>query len=348
MAVEMSVQRMKRIGFTLIELLVVIAIIAILIALLLPAVQQAREAARRTQCKNNLKQFGLAMHNYHDALQIFPPGVVQPGGTLWQTCTNMSNGQTVPDTGARLWGWGTFLLPYIDQAPLFNQLKPDGCRMPNDNAAFNGVQLLRQTLPAYRCPTDTGAAVNIYHRNYSTNNYVLSEQICTNQRGAVGAPFGPNGNIRIANILDGTSNTLMMGERLSRTDPAHLREPGAIIWGRSDRSDSAFKFRGYGINFKPPVTNPIFTDNNANDRSPGTGDGGCVRHFTSSNHTGGAQFLMCDGAVRFISENISMNPTWYDPANCNASQGLGIATQGAQWTYQNLYGISDGQTVGEF
>jgi prepilin-type N-terminal cleavage/methylation domain-containing protein/prepilin-type processing-associated H-X9-DG protein len=340
MSGEKSAQRTKRIGFTLIELLVVIAIIAILIALLLPAVQQAREAARRTQCKNNLKQFGLAMHNYHDAMQIFPPGVVQPAGTLWQSCTTMSNGQAVPaDTNARLWGWGTFLLPYIDQAPLFNQLKPDGCRMPNENALFNGVLLLQQPLAAYRCPTDVGPSINPYHQNYATSNYVLSEQICTNQRGALGT-YAANGNIRIANILDGTSNTLMMAERTLRTDPAGQRMPGAIIWGRSNSTDSAFKFRGYGINFKPTP----FTSTTA----PGTGDGGCIRHAASSNHTGGAQFLMCDGAVRFISENISMNPTWYDPANCNASQGLGIATQGAQWTYQNLYGITDGQTVGEF
>ena len=340
MAVKSSAPRAKRVAFTLIELLVVIAIIAILIALLLPAVQQAREAARRTQCKNNLKQFGLAMHNYHDALQIFPPGVVQPPGTLWSTCTMMSNATAVPNGDARLWGWGTFLLPYIDQAPLFNQLKPDGCRMPNENATFNGATLLQQPLAAYRCPTDIGVAVNAYHQNYSTSNYVLSEQVCTNERGAVGQPYGPNGNIRIANILDGTSNTLMMAERILRTDPQGSRHTGAIIWGRSNNTDAAFKFRGYGINFKPTP----FTSTTA----PGTNDPGCVRHFTSSNHVGGAQFLMCDGAVRFISENIAMDPLWFNPAGpCDPTQGRGV-TYRAGMTYQSLYGISDGTTVGEF
>jgi prepilin-type N-terminal cleavage/methylation domain-containing protein/prepilin-type processing-associated H-X9-DG protein len=347
MAGETSARRAKRIAFTLIELLVVIAIIAILIALLLPAVQQAREAARRTQCKNNLKQFGLAMHNYHDALQIFPPGIVATA-TLWNQCYyNSANPTTAVDTSNRAWGWGTFLLPYIDQAPLFNQLKPDGCRMPDATQQYTGgATLLQSPLPAYRCPSDIGAATNLNHRNYATSNYALSEQVCTNVVGAVGAPYGPNGNIKIANILDGTSNTLMMGERVFRQDPALLRAPAGIIWGRTDRTDSAFKFRGYGINFKQ--TTQIFTDNSATDRNPSSGDGGCVRHMTSSNHVGGAQFLMCDGSVRFISENIAMDPNWYNPASCDTMQGRGPGVNSAGSTYQNLYMIADGQPVGEF
>src|SRR6478736_6048110 len=98
-------------AFTLIELLVVIAIIAILIALLLPAVQQAREAARRTQCRNNLKQIGLAFHNYHDALNQFPMGFMAT-----QPVTN-SGGGASSSTEMGLWGWGVYILPYIDQGP---------------------------------------------------------------------------------------------------------------------------------------------------------------------------------------------------------------------------------------
>lgn len=101
---------LRRRAFTLIELLVVIAIIAILIALLLPAVQQAREAARRSSCKNNFKQIGLALHNYHDTMRIFPPGYCRAGTT----------------TDNNFIGWGTFILPYIDQANLYNQIQSKG------------------------------------------------------------------------------------------------------------------------------------------------------------------------------------------------------------------------------
>ena len=112
----------KRKGFTLIELLVVIAIIAILVALLLPAVQQAREAARRTQCKNNLKQLGLAFHNYHDVHRTFPPGWINDH-TRWQTTggasVNSHHGNAEDDAQ---WAWSVFLMPFIDQAPAFNTL----------------------------------------------------------------------------------------------------------------------------------------------------------------------------------------------------------------------------------
>ena len=339
-----SVARTKKTGFTLIELLVVIAIIAILIALLLPAVQQAREAARRTQCKNNLKQFGLAMHNYHDVTKNFPPGIVQPQVVgLWQNCTTMSNGQAMPDTENRAWGWGTMLLPYIDQAPLFNILKPDACRMPNANASFpNGGTLtpLQSPLEVFRCPSDSGLPTNVYHQSYTTSNYMISEQIGTAARGYNNATYGPNGNVKIRDIVDGTSNSLMIGERALRTEPAGLRYSAGIVWGRSNASDAGFKFRSYGINFKPTVAanNGFGTDN------------GCIRHMSSSMHVGGAHFVMCDGAVRFINENIAMNPAAYDPNTCNNGQGAPVVTStaGPGWTFQNIYFINDASPVGEF
>ncbi len=311
-------------GFTLIELLVVIAIIAILIALLLPAVQQAREAARRTQCKNNLKQIGLAMHNYHDVFKTFPPGVIQIGN--WTNCTIMSNGVAVPNTEARSWGWGTFILPYIDQAPLYNILRPDGCRMPNEGTLYNGQPVLQQTLEAYTCPSDTGNDRNVYHNNYAKCNYPISEQIGDNIT-----------KVQIRDIEDGTSNTFMHGERRLKTDPQGQRYTGAIAWGRSSTTDAGSKFRpGPQINFTPtPFTTTGF----------GT-DNGCVRHGASSAHEGGAHFLMCDGAVRFVSENIASNPLSYDPATCGAAQNIG--NTGAGSTYQNLWFRSDGNPVGEF
>src|SRR5690606_35270992 len=119
--------RVRRTGFTLIELLVVIAIIAILIALLLPAVQQAREAARRTQCKNNMKQKGPAVHNYHDVFGMFPPA-----GTADGVGNNMNQNDA--------WGWPIRLLPYIDQGPLYNQIDPGSTsRVPRDPANMTDV-----------------------------------------------------------------------------------------------------------------------------------------------------------------------------------------------------------------
>lgn len=322
------VVRMKKAsarGFTLIELLVVIAIIAILIALLLPAVQQAREAARRTQCKNNLKQFGLAMHNYHDTTNAFPPGVVNYNAN---TCTVMSNGQTVPDTNARLWGWGTFLLPYIDQAPLYNQLRPDGCRMPDAGFAYPAAgALLQIPLPAYRCPSDAGDDINIFHQNYSTSNYAINFQI-----GFV------NSRVRIRDLQDGTSNTFMITERRLKRDPAGDRHTGAVVWGRSGSTDAGYHFRsGPSINLRP-------APNTSNTGI--AGDPGCYRHGSSSAHVGGAHFLMADGAVRFVSENIAYNPLAYDPAGPCGGTNVNLA--GPNFTYQNLYFIADGNPVGEF
>src|SRR5271156_6169116 len=112
--------RFRRKGFTLIELLVVIAIIAVLIALLLPAVQQAREAARRTQCKNNLKQMGLAMYNYLDVYQSFPPGYLGYSAGNGGSCSTLDN---YAQRGQG-WGWGCYLLPYLDQGNLYNLIQP--------------------------------------------------------------------------------------------------------------------------------------------------------------------------------------------------------------------------------
>lgn len=315
-------------GFTLIELLVVIAIIAILIALLLPAVQQAREAARRSQCKNNLKQFGLAFHNYHDNYKMFPPCLItRPGGSGWtDRCANMSNGSAVADNNYRAWGWGTFILPYIDQAPLYNTLQPDGCRMPNAGASYGSTSPLNDPLPAYRCPSDTGKAVNAMHQSYTTSNYVVNERIS-----------GNNTNIRIRDITDGTSNTLMLAERRLKRDPAGKRFGGAIVWGRSNNTDAANKFR---VNW--PINTPTASTSNSNAAS---GDSGCTRHGVSSNHEGGAHFLMADGAVRFISENISHNPAAGSTSSC---LGMSVNMAGPGYIYQNLYFPDDDYTVGEY
>lgn len=319
-------QKLKfRKGFTLIELLVVIAIIAILIALLLPAVQQAREAARRTQCKNNLKQFGLAFHNYHDTYNVFPPGVIgRPSSNVWG-CTTMSNGQAKNNDNYNAWGWGTFVLPYMDQSPLFNLLQPDGCRMPDAGATYNGTTPLNSAVPGYRCPSDVGDTINHFHQNYTATNYPVNERISN-----------VNTNNAMRHILDGTSNTLLIAERSLRRDPAGKRQTGAIIWGRSNNTDAANKFR---------VNWPINTPNPNTSNSGIAGDSGCYRHGMSSNHSGGAQFLMCDGAVRFISENIGHNPAAGSTTTC---LGMNPNMAGQGFVMQNLYFPDDGFTIGEF
>jgi prepilin-type N-terminal cleavage/methylation domain-containing protein len=195
-------------GFTLIELLVVIAIIAVLIALLLPAVQQAREAARRTTCRNNLKQFGLAMHNYHDAYNMLPPGMT--GGIV-------SKETLPPNVG---------LLPYMDQGPLYQVISAgDFNFLPNATPPFDAQP------PGFLCPSDgeagnkasLGQAGNEGNTSYM---YSLGDQYFNRASQAYsgsfshafGAPrrglFGRGGKISFSNIEDGTSNTVAMSEAL--------------------------------------------------------------------------------------------------------------------------------------
>jgi prepilin-type N-terminal cleavage/methylation domain-containing protein/prepilin-type processing-associated H-X9-DG protein len=175
-------------GFTLVELLVVIAIIGVLVALLLPAVQAARESARRTKCQNNLRQFGLAAHSFHDVNQQFPNG--------YHLLLTHPNGD---------WGWGIRLLHYIEQAGLYSALSPGD---------FMGdipvVTALTQTkLPLFLCPTDPTKEININARNYAKSNYAISALIAP----AHNQLTGNWPKIRIATITDGTSNTFLVGER---------------------------------------------------------------------------------------------------------------------------------------
>jgi len=224
----------RRSAFTLIELLVVIAIIAVLIALLLPAVQQAREAARRTQCKNNMKQLGLAFHNYHDTLNCFPVNFAVRGG---------GGGQAIVDTGH---SWLTMCLPYIDQANLYSSINHNG---PLAGNAAN-IAAAAMAIPAFLCPSDSGNG-NGRLGNRSDYNVtppgawgVTNYKACAGSNWQYGiaawnpvtSPIGKNagsgdglnagngilcsnqqntnGPTRMRDVSDGTSNTFAIGENL--------------------------------------------------------------------------------------------------------------------------------------
>jgi prepilin-type N-terminal cleavage/methylation domain-containing protein/prepilin-type processing-associated H-X9-DG protein len=323
-------------GFTLIELLVVIAIIAILIALLLPAVQQAREAARRTQCKNNLKQIGLAIHNYESSLRCFP-------------CT----------TGfTRGWGLLPQLLPYMDRAPLFDQI--DFGRSIN---CVPNLPILQAEIPAFYCPSDPtptnltgrglpaacpgaqGGAINLattpirvthYLGSFgdgcivgenlgfsnagdaSFNNFrcggcssgacnaAATSPLCT--RPSVGFGGGANhrgifnyltsaagangiGLVRISDVKDGTSNTIMFGHT------SGIAMGFDNVWCSSTGSVNGTSLP-INFNIRASIAQGSFFCPGCPTGAPWRGRG------FQSHHDGGSMFLMCDGAVKFLTENI--------------------------------------------
>ncbi|QDT52225.1 Type II secretion system protein G precursor [Caulifigura coniformis] len=336
---------LKRRGFTLIELLVVIAIIAILIALLLPAVQQAREAARRTQCKNNLKQVGLALHNYLDTFSIFPPG------TTHQTGTGLPMG---PNTNGHLnnWTWTAFIAPYVDQGNVYNnvQVGPFNLTQALNDAAKRDILLRPATV--FQCPSDPGPAMNdlilFSTRPAGTTvptalpkcNYVASNGSYSFRRtlgdpvantdfnngmfAAAGALAVNGGSCRrISEVTDGTSNTIAIGERCYQS--------GGVIYGAA----SLWGMRGAGDASGAEETGMVnafacgWRSINA-PQEPGTNP--THRRGFSSTHEGGAQFLLTDGAVRFISENIHHRP----------------GARPVDTTFASLLGASDGNVVGEF
>ncbi len=262
---------LTRRGFTLIELLVVIAIIAILIALLVPAVQKVREAASRTQCANNLKQVGLALHNYHDTHKKFPPAFL--GGSPGPSPTNVPG-----------WGWGVFILPFVEQDNLYRQLNVNTSNMPV--GAISGTGALTQTaLPVFRCPSDVGPELNPNRGNHATSNYaaVAGNNNITNNPHTGNGVMYMNSETRIADISDGTTNTVMVGER-ALGSVGTTSYSGAVWAGSWDTNKEA--------------STMWELDSTTQYRINGTD-----QWSFSSFHAGGAQFALGDASVRFVSDN---------------------------------------------
>ena len=286
-----------KLGFTLVELLVVIAIIGTLVGLLLPAVQQAREAARRSSCGNNLKQIGTALLNFESAQKAFPAGY----------------SLVLPSNGGPCWGWATFILPYMEQADIYNGLAPTTRKLSDlyvASPAAADQALLQSPIQTYRCPSDKTAALNNLKStpNVSFGSNDRFSLATSNYVGSAGSSFisgatdtggllygfydakaatpgtGPLG-VTAKRVSDGLSKTLAVGERGDFNLSAVWAGVGESN-GDNNQAARTLGRPGFWPNYNSAVV--------GGPENQGKGFG--------SSHPGGAHFAFCDGSVQFISE----------------------------------------------
>ena len=296
-------------GFTLVELLVVIAIIGILIALLLPAVQAAREAARRIQCDNNIKQVGLAQLTFHDVHRQLPKGLAWGDGSV-------SSIYCSPPYNFPRSNWIYHLFPFMEQSNLYFQLpQPAAAQLQwepwGSTAATDPNGPTRQIVPTFLCPSDDGMqtesqpwgvfTMGNYHVYFGAANLGAAQALPDNQLAAFGVNFGA----RLSKITDGTSKTLLMGEYL-RSRGASNDQRG-LLWADQP---------GYGhiyANFNPNSGSPDllyvgYCDNQPQLNLPCiSGDGGPNNTVAArSRHPGGVNVVLADGSVQFIADEIDL------------------------------------------
>ncbi len=344
----LSRSRMR--GFTLIELLVVIAIIAVLVALLLPAVQQAREAARRSQCRNNLKQIGVALAAYEESFRCYPMGF-----------SDHITGNAERNTGG--WAWSAQLLPQLDQLGIFNQFDfnttPFALTTPA-GAAVQNQSVVKTPLTAFSCPSDVRDNAIANNSGSAATGAGAALVAVTSYQGVLGpfdgAPCADNGttilvdarnigllpvngSVKMRDITDGSSNVFAVGEvRFIRntTDPA----------GNAIGSERQFIYGNVTTGGGPKCDNNAYNNNGAHNHIRSTRhqlngamlSGSNLHRAFHSYHTAGAHFLLADGAVRFVGDAIDHSNTDYTAAVLNGPYG----------TYQRLAGINDGQVVGDY
>lgn len=306
----------RRSAFTLVELLVVIAIIGVLVALLLPAVQSAREAARRMQCQNNLKQLGISLHNYHDTKGAFPPSVQFDVGQAPGSSTNFRP------------NWVILLLPHVEQQSLYDSFDFTQTISHANNRTARGVELAFM-----KCPSDgfnrrkfagtaSGDGDNWARGNYAANgcNAELSwlgeggGWADMTKRGVM----GPNVSLEIGGIRDGTSNTMLLGEIRAGISDKDRRG----VWAMGTAGPSALFWHGYGGDDNGPN---FYSGANLDDDIVGCDQIDAQLKITHkmtccncnskqmtarSVHTGGVFSIFCDGSVHFISDNINTSGSW--------------------------------------
>jgi prepilin-type N-terminal cleavage/methylation domain-containing protein len=339
----MTVRKLRQPGFTLVELLVVIAIIGVLVALLLPAVQAAREAARRSQCSNNLKQMGIALHNFHDTHGQFPAALIHPGWhSSASTTARRYRGPEADYTSQPeylVYNHSGFvaLLPFIEQAPLHNRYNYQyvgAIRNGNGSTAMLGPNpspnpnflVSAEYVKVYTCASDVNPAPQVtatnspYERNntrrsnyfFNIGNNIDQTGFWSDQTGtslSLKAPFGINGAANLAYVQDGTSNTIAIGE----SKQIHLSTSYGPYWGSglhtavTGRISGTFDPTQPSANcFKP---NHPYAADTACQASPPTSPANWRKLQYAwgfgSWHPGITQFVMCDGSVRGLSDNIT-------------------------------------------